>query len=144
MLHFYVWFKAAGGHFYTSNSLSELLLVLVSLCESWMIILLNSIQFILYSTISQITNLPQRAFQFVHIRHPWPLTSHRIRKNSQKIEKTLSQGKKGKKPSGEQQRILSRMDRRIDVMCTDMRYVIMTSSPRPSPGETGWWTSRSI
>jgi len=42
----------------------------------------NSIQFIVYSPISQITNLPQRALQSVHIRHPWPLTSHRIRKNS--------------------------------------------------------------
>jgi len=47
----------------------------------------SSIQFILYSPISQMTNLPQRALQSVHIRHPWPLTSHRIRKNYQEIEK---------------------------------------------------------
>jgi len=30
----------------------------------------NSVPFILYSPISQITNLPQRALQSVHIRHP--------------------------------------------------------------------------
>jgi len=51
----------------------------------------NSIQFVVYSPISQITNLPQRALQSVHIRHPWPLTSHRTRKNSQKIEKNFSE-----------------------------------------------------
>jgi len=47
----------------------------------------SSIQFILHSPISQMINLPQRALRSVHIRHPWPLTSHRIRKNSQEIEK---------------------------------------------------------
>jgi len=50
----------------------------------------NSIQFILYSPISHITNLPQRALQSLHIRHPCPRTSHRITKNTQEIEKSLS------------------------------------------------------
>jgi len=49
----------------------------------------HSIHFILYSPTSQIKNLPQRALQSVHIRHPGPRTSHRIRKNSQEIEKNL-------------------------------------------------------
>jgi len=56
---------------------------------------------------SQVKNLPQRALQSVWIRHPWPLTSHRIRKNS--TEK-LSQEKKGNKPSGEQQRRIPLQD----------------------------------
>jgi len=60
----------------------------------------NLIQSILYSPLSQITNLPKRALQSVHIQHPCPRTSHWIRKNSPQI----SQGKKGKKPSGKQQR----------------------------------------
>jgi len=55
----------------------------------------NSIQFILYSPSSQITNFPQRALQSVPIRHPCPKTSHRIRKNSQEIEKKLLWEKKG-------------------------------------------------
>jgi len=38
-------------------------------------------------------NLPQRALQSVHIRHPCPRTSHRIRKNSPKIEKNLHREK---------------------------------------------------
>jgi len=42
-----------------------------------------------------ITNLPE-GFTICTHRHPCPRTSLRIRKNSQKIEKTLSQGKKGK------------------------------------------------
>jgi len=42
----------------------------------------NSIQFILYSPISQITNLPRRALQSEHINHPWLRASNRIRKNS--------------------------------------------------------------
>jgi len=41
----------------------------------------------------KITNSPQRASQSVHIRHPWPLTSHWIRKNNHEIQKTLSHGK---------------------------------------------------
>jgi len=48
--------------------------------------------------ISQFTNLPERALQSlqsVHIWHPWPLTSHRIRRNSQEIEKKTFTGKKG-------------------------------------------------
>jgi len=68
-----------------------------------------SIQFILYSPKSQITNLPQLALQSEHIRHPCPRTSHRIRNNSQEIEKQFS-GKKGKKPSGEQQRRIPLQD----------------------------------
>jgi len=79
-----------------------------SISNCFWLVQFNSIQFILSCPISQITNLPQRAFQSVHIRHAWPLTSHRIRKNSPKIEEKLSLGKKGKTPSGEQQR---RMDR---------------------------------
>jgi len=62
--------------------------------KSIKLLLFNSIQFILYSPLLQNTNFPQRALQSVHIRHPWPLTSHRIRKNSQEIEKILSRGKK--------------------------------------------------
>jgi len=42
------------------------------------------------------SNLPQRGLQSVYIRHPWPLTSHRIRKNSQKTDTNLSQGEKGR------------------------------------------------
>jgi len=38
------------------------------------------------------------------------LTSQRIRKNSQEIETTLSRGKEGKKPSGEQQRRIPLQD----------------------------------
>jgi len=39
--------------------------------------------------------LSSEALQSVHTRHPWPLTSHRIRNNSQEIEeKNLSQGNK--------------------------------------------------
>jgi len=56
----------------------------------------NSIQFILYSPISQITNVPQRALQSVHIRHPWPLTSHRIRRNSPKNWKNPFTGRERK------------------------------------------------
>jgi len=63
--------------------------------------------------ISQITN-SQRALQSEHVRHPWPLTSHRIRRNSQEIEKKLSEGwgVEVKNPSGENRGVsLSRMDR---------------------------------
>jgi len=38
--------------------------------EEFNSILFNSIQFLLYSRMSQITNLPQRALQSVHLRHP--------------------------------------------------------------------------
>jgi len=64
----------------------------------------------LYSPISKIRNLPQRALQSIHIWHPWPRTSHQIRKNCQEIEKTLFTGKKVKKPSGEQQRTIPLQD----------------------------------
>jgi len=51
---------------------------------------------------------PLKALQFSW--HPWPLTSHQIRNNSQEIDKTF-RGKKGKKPSGEQQRRTPLQDR---------------------------------
>jgi len=57
----------------------------------------KSIQFILCRPKSQITNLPQSALQSVHIRHPWPLTSHRIRENSQ----TTLHGEKKREERGE-------------------------------------------
>jgi len=65
--------------------------------HSWRNFQFNSIQFILYSPLSKITNLPQRALQSVHIWQPCPRTSQRIRKISQEIEKNLSQEKKGRK-----------------------------------------------
>jgi len=46
----------------------------------------NSVHFVQ----PNITNLPPGVLHSVHIRHPCPRTSHRIRKNSQKIEKPLS------------------------------------------------------
>jgi len=49
------------------------------------------------------------ALQSVHIRHPCPRTSHRIRKDSQEIENNF-QREKGKKPSGEQQRRIPLQD----------------------------------
>jgi len=66
------------------------------------------VQFILYSPSTHITNSPQRALQYVHIDIPdlWPLTSHRIRKNSPEIEeKNLSGWKKRKTFRREQRRI---------------------------------------
>jgi len=72
----------------------------------------NSIQFILYSPISQITNLPQKALQSVHIPRS-PSDQEKLPRNRNK----LSQGKKGKKPSGEQQRRIPLPA--IDVMCTE-------------------------
>jgi len=71
----------------------------------------NSIQFILYRPISQMYTF------CTHTLHPWPLTSHRIRKNSQEIEKTLSGGIKVRTlQESNRGGSLSRMDRRIDVM----------------------------
>jgi len=67
----------------------------------------NSSQFILYSPISQITNSPPRALQSVRIRHPWPLTSHRIRKKSQITEKNRENSEEENNRGGS----LSRMDR---------------------------------
>jgi len=62
-------------------------------------------------------NLSQRALLSVHVWHPWPLTSHQIRKNSEEIEKTLSQGKKWRNlQESNRGGSLSRMERRIDVM----------------------------
>jgi len=81
----------------------------------------DSIQFIWYSPLSEITNLPQRALQSVHIRHPCPRTSHGIRKNSQEKEKTLSWGTKGE----ETFRRATELDpspgrtEATDVMCTE-------------------------
>jgi len=84
----------------------------------------SSLEFILYSPKSQITNPPQRALQSVHIRH---LAGPHIGSGNtpQKVEKTLSRGKKGRKPSGEQQRRipLPGWTETIDVVCTDeQRY----------------------
>jgi len=45
------------------------------------------------------------------------LISHRIRKNSQEIEEKLSQGKKGKKPSGEQERRIPLQDGQNNMSC---------------------------
>jgi len=71
-----------------------------------------SIQFISCSPISQITNLPSRALQSVHRRHLCPKTSHRIRKNSQEIEKKTFTGKKREETfRRETGGSLSRMDR---------------------------------
>jgi len=51
----------------------------------YLLLIFNSIQIILYSPISKINNLPQRALQSVTILHPCLRTSLRIRKNSQDI-----------------------------------------------------------
>jgi len=68
-------------------------------------LMVNSIQFILYTPKLQITNLPWRDLQCLHIRHPCPRTSHWNRKNSQKPRGNHSTAKKKrKKPSGKQQR----------------------------------------
>jgi len=50
--------------------------------------------FILYSPIITNYKFAQRALQSAHIHVVCPRTSHRIRKSSQEIEKTLSQGKR--------------------------------------------------
>jgi len=56
------------------------------------------------------------------------LTSHRIRKHSQKIEKTLSQGKKEiNLQESNRGGSLSRMDRTMDVMCADEQCYRVTS-----------------
>jgi len=55
----------------------------------------NSIQLIMYSPESDITNLPQRDLQYLH-NHPCPRTSHRIRINSPEIRRKRSRGKKGR------------------------------------------------
>jgi len=57
---------------------------------------LNSIQFILYRPISEITNLPQRDLQSVHIRHHLTFDlSHRMRKK--KIYRGKKHVKKGRR-----------------------------------------------
>jgi len=68
------------------NTRLELVICIAN--ETWTK-LFNSVYFVQ----PNITNSPQRALQPVHIQHPWPLTSHRITNNSQKIEKNLSGGK---------------------------------------------------
>jgi len=75
---------------------------------------------------SLITNLPQRALQSVHIRHPCPARPHNGSGKTPKKQKKPFTGKKGKKPSGEQQRRipLPGWTEAIDVMCTDeQRYL---------------------
>jgi len=77
----------------------------------------NSIQFIFYSPFSQITDLPQRALQSVHIDIPVPEPHI----GSRKTPKQTFMGKKGNKPSGEQQRRipLPGWTGAIDAMCTE-------------------------
>jgi len=81
---------------------------------------INSIQFILSSPISQITNVPQWALESVHI--PFPSLTFDLTLDQEKLPKNRKNpftGKKGKKPSGKKRGgSLSRMDRTIDVMCT--------------------------
>jgi len=77
-------------------------------------ILFNSLQFILYCPQSNIRNLPQRALQSVHIRHPCPRTSQTPHKNC----KILSQGKKGRNLQ-ESNIPLPGWTEAKDVMCTD-------------------------
>jgi len=72
-----------------------------------------------YSSISQITNVAQRALQSVHIRHPWPLTFHiESEKTPKKYFLKTFTGKKKWRTLQESNRggPLSRMDRTIDVM----------------------------
>jgi len=57
---------------------------------------------ILYSPISEITNLLYNLFKY-DIPDLWPFTSDQ-KKTSQEIEKKLSKGRNTKNPSGEQQR----------------------------------------
>jgi len=78
----------------------------------------DSIQFILYSPISEIC---LECFTICTPRHPCPRTSHRIRKNSQEIEKTLSRAKKCeetfRRPTEED--ASPGWTEAIDVMCTE-------------------------
>jgi len=103
-----------------------------------------SIQFnsvYLYSPISQITNLSRSALQSVHIRHPWPLTSHWIRKNSLKNrEKKLSQGKRGKNPSGEQQRRIPLQDEQE--MSSDQKEALQSYNTFNQYDRNAWIISR--
>jgi len=50
-----------------------------------------------------------------------PRTSHRIRNNSQEIEEKTFTGKKGKKPSGEQQRKIPLQDGQKQEMSCDQK-----------------------
>jgi len=73
----------------------------------------NSIQFIFYSPLSQITNYPQRALQSVHIDIPdlWPHIG-----SGTTPKKNFHREKKGKKPSGENRGgSLCRMERTIEL-----------------------------
>jgi len=56
----------------------------------------HSIQFILYSSFSQLTNVSQSALQSLHIDIPVPGPHIGSGTTPQKIEKTLSQRKKGR------------------------------------------------
>jgi len=64
----------------------------------------NSVYFV--SPIITNYKFPSEGFTIWTHRHPWPLTSHRIRKNSQ----TTLQGEKVKNSSGEQQRRIPLQD----------------------------------
>jgi len=62
---------------------------------------LTFIQFILYSPISQNTNVPQRALQSVHIRHPLTSLPPKNRKKPFTVEKkvrTLQESNRGGSP----------------------------------------------
>jgi len=77
--------------------------------------LFNSIQFILYSPLSQIPNLPQRVLQSTHTTS----LSQDLTSDQEKLpqnRKNPFTGKKGKKPSGEQQR-------RIPIQDGQMHYM---------------------
>jgi len=96
--------------------------------RTWQQTQFNLIQFILYIPISQITNYTDDI--------PVPGPHIGSGKTPQKSIQNSFTGKKGKKPSGEQQRRipLSRMDRRIDVMWPEgtelQSYINTSNAPR--------------
>jgi len=104
---FYQFLNLANRHAYRIRFLLKTLSP--SLCR------LYSIQFSLcVEPIFTNYKFPSECFTICTHRHPWPLTSHRIRKNSQI---TLQGWKKGRNlQQSNRGGSLSRMDRTIDVM----------------------------
>jgi len=75
----------------------------------------------LYCPLSQITNLSQSALQSVHIDIPVPEPHI----GSEKTPKQPFTGKKGRNlQESNRGGSLSRMDRRIDVMCTEGQITV--------------------
>jgi len=100
------------------------------ICCSWDIRVNHSSNSV-YFVLPNITNygLASEGFTVLTHRHPWPLTSHRIRKNSQKIEeKNRSQIKEINLQESNRGESLSRMDRWIDVMWPEGQIRVKTHS----------------